>query len=212
MRKYTVLVADGQTLIRESWTLFLNVQPQFTVVAESSTGEETLELCRRHLPDIVLTEVNLPDMDGIALTRGINEACPTTRVIGVSAHNKPGYAREMLGSGAMAYVSKGSPAKELFTALNRALSGRKYVCQEIKKKIAEQVMVEGDSLLAVQTLTPREKGIIQLIKAGMFSSQIAEQLSLSHKTVELYRSKILRKLNLPNAAALVNFVNHHVLF
>lgn len=192
--------------------MFLNAQPQFTVVAETGTGEETLESCQRLLPDLLLTEVNLPDMDGIILTRSINQASPATKVIGLSAHNKPGYAREMLGSGAMGYVSKNSSARELFTAMHRALSGRKYVCDEIKKKIAEQVMTEGDSLLAVQTLTPREKGIIQLIKAGMFSTQIAEQLSLSHKTVELYRSKILRKLNLPNAAALVNFVNHHVLF
>lgn len=211
MKKCTVLVADGQTLLRESWSLFLNAQPGFSVVAETSTGEETLHACCRLSPDLVLIEVNLPDTDGITLTRSIVTAVPSTRVIGLSAHNKPGYAREMLSNGAMGYVSKGSSAKELFTAMNRALCGHKYVCDEIKRKIAEQIMAEEGSLLALQSLTPREKGIIQLVKKGMFSAQIAERLSLSQKTVELYRSKILRKLNLPNAAALVNFVNQHVL-
>jgi two-component system invasion response regulator UvrY len=120
-------------------------------------------------------------------------------------HSQPAYARKMIRDGAMGYICKTSPSNELFKALEEISDGKKYICREIKEILAKQMMDEGEPKNA-NILSARELEIIRFIKKGFSSKQIALELFISVKTVEVHRYNVLKKLNLRNAAALVNFI------
>lgn len=211
MPPITILIADDHALIRQTWNFVLSTNEQYKVVAESATGEQTVALVRQYRPDVVIMDINMPDMDGLEATRLIRECSPQTKVIGVSSHTQPAYARKMMQNGGMGYVTKSSPAKEFFTAIQTVLGGAQYICQEIKNTITEQVLSGTDPQAAFNALTTREHEIIDLIRKGMPSSEIGLQLYISEKTVEVHRYNIMKKLNVRNTAALVNYINHHMI-
>jgi DNA-binding NarL/FixJ family response regulator len=128
--------------------------------------------------------------------------------LGVSLHTQPTYARKMMQKGAMGYVTKNSSREEMFKAIMEVHEGKKYVCEEIKNILSEQVISGEDQLSGLNALSQREIEIISFIKQGHSSKEIADALNISVKTVEVHRYNILKKLNLKNAAALVNYVNN----
>jgi two-component system invasion response regulator UvrY len=208
MEKITILIADDHTLVRETWSFILNTDPRFTVVAESGSGEEAIELAKKLRPNVVIMDINLPGMNGIEATQQIRKFSPGTKILGVSLHTQPTYARKMIQKGAMGYVTKNSSREEMFKALMEIQSGKKYICEEIKNILSEQVISGEDQQSGLNSLSQREIEIIAFIKKGNSSKEIADALSISVKTVEVHRYNILKKLNLKNAAALVNFINN----
>ena len=208
MEKITILIADDHTLVRETWSFILNTDPRFTVVAESGSGEEAIELAKKLRPNVVIIDINLPGMNGIEATQQIRKFSPGTKILGVSLHTQPTYARKMIQKGAMGYVTKNSSREEMFKALMEIQSGKKYICEEIKNILSEQVISGEDQNNGLNSLSQREIEIIAFIKKGNSSKEIADALSISVKTVEVHRYNILKKLNLKNAAALVNFINN----
>ena len=124
-------------------------------------------------------------------------------------HNQPSYARKMLQAGAMGYVTKNSGKAEMFKAINEIHQGRKYVCQEIKNILSTQLVDDEEDRMKIETLSLRELEIIRHVVKGSSSKQIAKELFIAVKTVEVHRYNILKKLKLRNAAALVNFINNH---
>ena len=208
MDKITILIADDHTLVRETWSFILNTDPRFTVVAESGSGEEAVELAKKLRPNIVIMDINLPGMNGIEATQQIRKFSPGTRILGVSLHTQPTYARKMMQKGAMGYVTKNSSREEMFKAILEIQAGKKYICDEIKNILSEQVISGDDPQTGLNSLSQREIEIISYIKKGNSSKEIADQLNISVKTVEVHRYNILKKLNLKNAAALVNFINN----
>ncbi len=208
MDKISILIADDHTLVRETWSFILNTDPRFTVVAESGSGEEAVELARKLRPNIVIMDINLPGINGIEATQQIRKFAPGTRILGVSLHTQPTYARRMMQKGAMGYVTKNSSREEMFRAILEVQSGKKYVCEEIKNILSEQVINGTDNQTGLNSLSQREIEIITFIKKGFSSKEIADALKISVKTVEVHRYNILKKLNLRNAAALVNFINN----
>lgn len=208
MEKITILIADDHTLVRETWSFILNTDPRFSVVAESGSGEEAVELANKLRPHIVIMDINLPGMNGIEATQLIRKYSPGSKVLGVSLHTQPTYARKMIQKGAMGYVTKNSSREEMFKALMEIHNGRKYICDEIKNILSEQVISGEDSQTGLNALSQREIEIIAYIKKGFSSKEIADALHISVKTVEVHRYNILKKLNLKNAAALVNFINN----
>jgi two-component system invasion response regulator UvrY len=186
----------------------LNTDPRFTVVAESGSGEEAIELAKKLRPNVVIMDINLPGMNGIEATQQIRKYSPGTKILGVSLHTQPTYARKMIQKGAMGYVTKNSSREEMFKALMEIQSGKKYICEEIKNILSEQVISGEDQQGGLNSLSQREIEIIAFIKKGHSSKEIADALSISVKTVEVHRYNILKKLNLKNAAALVNFINN----
>ena len=208
MDKISILIADDHTLVRETWSFILNTDPRFSVIAESGSGEEAVELAKKLRPNIVIMDINLPGMNGIEATQQIRKYSPGSRILGVSLHTQPTYARKMMQKGAMGYVTKNSSREEMFKAIMEIQAGKKYICDEIKNILSEQVISGDDPQTGLNSLSQREIEIIAYIKKGFSSKEIADALSISVKTVEVHRYNILKKLNLKNAAALVNFINN----
>jgi two-component system invasion response regulator UvrY len=153
-------------------------------------------------------DINMPGTNGIEATEQIKKISPESKVIGVSLHTQPTYARKMMQKGAMGYVTKNSSREEMFKAIEEVYQGKKYICDEIKNILSEQVLSGEDQPTGLNTLSQREIQIIALIKKGHSSKEIAESLEISVKTVEVHRYNILKKLNLKNAAALVHFIHN----
>ena len=207
MEKITILIADDHMLVRETWSFILNTDERFNVVGETGSGEEAVELSKQLRPDIVIMDINLPGMNGIEATQLIRKFSPASKVLGVSLHTQPTYARKMIQKGALGYVTKNSSREEMFKAIIEVSEGRRYICEEIKNILSEQVM-GGDDQQGVNSLSQRELEIIRYIKQGFSSKEIAETLDISVKTVEVHRYNVLKKLGLKNAAALVNYINN----
>jgi two-component system invasion response regulator UvrY len=208
MEKVTILIADDHTLVRETWSYILNTDERFKVIAETGSGEEAVELSKQLRPQIVIMDINLPGMNGIEATEQIRKYSPGSRILGVSLHTQPTYARKMIQKGAMGYVTKNSSREEMFKAITEVHNGRKYICEEIKNILSEQVINGQDQQVGLNSLSQREIEIIPYIKKGHSSKEIADALSISVKTVEVHRYNILKKLNLKNSAALVNYINN----
>jgi two-component system invasion response regulator UvrY len=208
MEKITILIADDHTLVRETWSFILNTDDRFKVIAESGSGEEAVELAKQLRPNIVIMDINLPGMNGIEATQLIRKYSPASRILGVSLHTQPTYARKMIQKGAMGYVTKNSSREEMFKAIMEVQQGRRYICDEIKNILSEQVINGEDQQTGLNALSQREIEIINFIKKGFSSKEIAESLDISVKTVEVHRYNVLKKLNLKNSASLVNFINN----
>jgi DNA-binding NarL/FixJ family response regulator len=209
MDKITILLVDDHKLIRDSWSFILNSDPRFQVVGETSGGDEAVEIARSKRPKIVLMDVNMSPMNGFDVTKQIRKYSPGSKVIGISMHTMPAYARRMLQIGAMGYVTKNSSKDEMISAIVEVNNGKKYVCDEVKNILAQQELEDEGGPPDMNVLSRREIDIVQLIKEGMSSKEIAQRLDISLKTVEVHRYNILKKLSLKNTAALVNFINSH---
>lgn len=207
---YSVLIADDHKLIRQTWSEIISANPHYSGVTQCSNGKEAVELALMYTPDVILMDINMPDINGIEATQLILKQTPLSKVIGVSSHMHPSYARKIFKEGAMGYVTKTSSIKELFTAMHDVLQNKRYLCEETKNLITEQAF-NDDKQGGMHSLTKRETEIILLLKQGYSSIEIANQVNLSSKTVEVHRYNILKKLNLKNTAALINYVNNHVI-
>ena len=208
MSKITILLVDDHKLIRDSWCFILNNDPRFQVIGETNEGSDAVELAKNRRPQIVLMDVNMTPVNGFDATRQIRKYSPGSKVIGISMYCMPAYAKRMLQMGAMGYVTKNSSKDEMFEAIVEVNNGKKYVCNEVKNILAQQELEdEGVTMPDMNVLSRREMDIVQLIKDGMSSKEIALELEISFKTVEVHRYNILKKLNLKNTASLVNFIN-----
>lgn len=208
MGKITILLVDDHKLIRDSWSFILNSDPRFKVIGETSSGQEAVKIAVKKNPSVILMDVNMSPVNGFDITKDILELSPGSRIIGVSMHTMPAYARRMLRLGAWGYVTKNSSKEEMITAIEEVYKGKKYICKEVKdilvtQKLKEDLEKPGD----MNDLSRRELEVINLIKAGLKSKEIALQLEISTKTVEVHRYNVFRKLKLKNSVSLVNFLN-----
>jgi DNA-binding NarL/FixJ family response regulator len=208
MEKTTILIADDHLLVREAWSFIFNTHAQYQVIAECASGEEAITNAKNFKPDVVIMDINLPGMNGIEATQQILKSSPGSKVLGVSLHSQPAYARSMMQKGAMGYVTKNSPREEMFEALNELKKGNKFICKEIKDILSEQMINNNDPEKALNSLSKREIEIIGWLKKGQSSKEIANTLFISVKTVEVHRYNILKKLGLKNIASLVNYIHN----
>lgn len=207
MQKISILLVDDHKLIRDSWSFILNSDPRFIVVGETSSGLEAIEIAKERKPAIILMDVNMTPVNGFDATRQIHKISPESRIIAVSMHTMPAYAKRMIQLGAMGYVTKNSSKEEMITAIVEVNRGKKYICNEVKTILAEQELDQTGVEANLNNLSRRELDIIKQIKEGRSSREIALDLEISLKTVEVHRYNILKKLRLKNTAALVNFMN-----
>jgi len=207
MEKITVLLVDDHRLLRESWYSILNSDNHFRVIGDTGDGAEALAMTKRLKPDVVLMDINMTPVDGFEITSQIKKAGCTARIIGLSMYNNILSVKRLLALGAMGYLTKNSSKEEMKEAIIEVKKGGKYICKEIKNVLAQQELEGNDNVSLVNSLSKREIEIVQYVKKGFSSREIAEILDIGMKTVEVHRYNILRKLNLKNSASLINFFN-----
>jgi DNA-binding NarL/FixJ family response regulator len=205
-KKIRIIIADDHLLIAETWATLINMDPDFEVVKVYDNNKTMIDEITEIKPDIAILDININPFSGIEATKMIKKLAPGTRIIGVSMHNQPSFAKKMLRNGAMGYVTKNSTKIEMYDAIRTVMKGDKYICAEIQKNITNQMLVDDDDN-KLSTLTEREIEIIKLIKNGSTNKEIAEQLFLSPRTVETHRARILKKLDLKNSLSLVKYIN-----
>ncbi len=207
MEKITILLVDDHRLLRESWYGILNSDPHFRVVGDTGDGMEAIKLAKNLQPDVVLMDLNMMPVDGYEVTKQIHKSGSGSRVIGLTMYNNVISAKRLLALGAMGYLTKNSSKEEMKEAIMEVKKGRKYICSEIKNVLAQQELEEDSESSLVSSLSKREIEIVQYVKKGFSSREIALQLDIGMKTVEVHRYNILRKLHLKNSASLINFFN-----
>jgi|SRR5690348_2279236 DNA-binding NarL/FixJ family response regulator len=206
MNKTTIIIIDDHKMIREMWSNLFSRNEETEIVGESGEFDEALSLIEKRKPDIVLLDINLREASGLDAIPLIKSSSPSTRIIGVSMHSQPIIAEKMIKAGANGYVTKNSPYEEIFEAIKEVMNGKTYICAEIQNILSEKDNNNENRKPGLTDLTARELEIVNLIKQGLSSKEIGEHLKVSAKTVEVHRYNILKKLNLKNTAALVNFV------
>jgi two-component system invasion response regulator UvrY len=206
MNKTTILIVDDHRLLRQTWSLILNNDPCYHVVGECSNAIEAIDKVACLRPCIIILDINLPGMSGTEAVPLLLKASPSSKIVAVSMHDHPAFARRIIKDGAMGYVCKSSSSKELFHALSEIREGRKYICKSIKEALAEQVFTSQEADKPAE-LSARELEVIRFLKNGFSSKEIAQKLFIAVKTVEVHRYNILRKLKLKNTAALVHFIH-----
>jgi DNA-binding NarL/FixJ family response regulator len=193
-----VLLVDDQVLFREALHMLLSVQPDIEVVGEAANGEEALRLAAQFNPHVILMDLQMPIMDGVAATRRLQTEQPNCRVVVLTTFDDDEYVFEGLRAGAIGYLLKDSPAQKLVEAIQTAASGQSFLQPSIAAKVvaefARQTMpsVSADSL--IEPLTRREVDILRLLAGGLNNNEIANQLVLAEGTVKNHVTNILGKL------------------
>lgn len=210
IKKVRIIIADDHLLIAETWATLINLDPEFEVVKVYDNTKTMIDEITEVRPDVAILDININPFSGIEATTMIKKLAPGTKIIGVSMHNQPSFAKKMIRNGAMGYVTKNSSKLEMYDAIRSVMKGEKFICAEIQRNITNQLLVEEEDN-KLSKLTEREIEIIKLIKNGSTNKEIAETLFLSPRTVETHRARILKKLGLKNSLSLVKYINESFL-
>jgi DNA-binding NarL/FixJ family response regulator len=199
-----LVLADDHHLLRRGFRSLLSGEPGLEVVGEASTGLEAIELCRRLVPDLILMDVRMPEMDGITATRRIKDEQPGVSVLMVTMHENSDYLLEALDAGAAGYVLKDAPAERLINAVRRTLDGESPLNQELATRLLRQLAEEKQDTPShtpprhyeplEDALTPRETEVLELLTTGQTNQQIAQTLTISKGTAKVHVERIIRKL------------------
>ncbi|MRT94314.1 response regulator transcription factor [Ancylomarina sp. 16SWW S1-10-2] len=204
MKEYGLALVDDHKMFRSGLRFLLNDIPEIKVVGEASDGLEFLDMAANKIVDIVLMDINMPNMNGLETTRKALKLYPKLKVIVLSMHDEEEYYDQMVDAGVQGFLLKNSGVEELNAALQAVINGGTYFSQELlvgilDKKKRKQFQTE------VVKLTQRELEILKLICKGFCNNDIAEKLFISHRTVERHRSNLLSKTDCPNATSLVMY-------
>jgi DNA-binding NarL/FixJ family response regulator len=191
-----LVIADDHELARAGLRSMLAGERGLEIIGEATTGREALSLCRRLQPDLVLMDVRMPEMDGLAATRAIKDECPQVRVIVVTMHENPDYLLEALKAGAAGYVLKDATQRVVVGAVRQVLRGESLLNAEVAtrllRRLAEASARPHEAPLA--QLTPREVEVLRLLAQGLTNREIAARLIVSVGTVKVHVERILAKL------------------
>jgi|SRR5579871_713806 len=212
MKKIHIVIAEDYKLVRQSLEQFFNSDERVKVVACTEDNATLRQLIADHHPEVVLIDVNMGTKPTSEIVKDISKHA-LSQIVCLSTNPSIMFAKQMLQSGARGYVTKNSSAEELIFSIQEVNIGKKYICQEIKNLLADQLAGEhNDPLDIAFSLSDREMQIVRLIAKGETSKAIAETLGISIKTIEVHRHKILKKLDLKNTTSLVNFFNNTASF
>ena len=205
-----ILIADDHGVVRAGLRALLSAEADLEVVGEAATGEAAVRLAMQRQPDVVLTDIGMPGMDGIEVARTLAEQAPEVRVLLLTVHEDAALLREALKAGAAGYVIKRAVESELINAIRAAAKGDLYVHPSLTRSLIEEKEVPAPANNgALGRLTPRETEVLRLIAEGHTNTQIADLLFLSPRTIETHRANIRSKLHLDSRAELVRFAVRH---
>jgi two-component system response regulator NreC len=206
--KYRIVIAEDHTILREGLKSLLSSNPEFEVVGEAEDGREAIRCVEKLKPNLILTDLSMPRMNGMDAIREIKRKSRDTKILVLTVHKTEEYILATLKAGADGYLLKDSTHSELLMAVRHVLSGKHYISPGISDKVLEGYL-EGKRTLKTrsswETLTRREREILKLIAEGYKNKEIADDLCISVKTVEKHRANLMEKLNLHNVQALTTF-------
>ncbi len=202
-----ILIVDDHEIMREGLRSLIEKEPDMEVAGEASNGAEAVQLSRTLLPDVVIMDVNMPDMDGIEATCNICKQNPKIKVVVLSMYSNKQFLVDMLRAGASAYLLKEQAFKELIAAIHAVLKNEMYLCAKITALVVEdfktRVTKSEESISPI--LNKKEFSVLQLLAEGKSSKQIALRLNKSPKTVDAYRRQIMQKLGTNRLADLIKY-------
>ncbi|HSI54751.1 MAG: response regulator [Ramlibacter sp.] len=202
----TILLADDHSVMRFGLRALLEMA-DMKVVAEAADGREALRLAQEHQPDVAIFDIAMPGLNGIEATGILKSRCPNTRVVILSMHSDSEHVHRALTAGAAAYVLKGGATEEIVTAVRTVCAGRQYLSRALAAATPESGFTGG--LSPLDSLSARERQVLQLVAEGHSSAQIAALVHLSPKSIDTYRSRLMRKLGVADLAALIRFAVQH---
>jgi DNA-binding NarL/FixJ family response regulator len=208
----TVFLAEDHRMVREGFRLLIETQPDIKVVGEAGNGRETVRQVVKLTPDVVLMDIEMPELNGIEATQQICEACPTTQAIILSMYSTSQHISRAFKAGARGYILKESAGEDVIKAIRTVHSGKIFLCNEISEVVVSQYIKDnkiGEVDDPLARLSAREREILQLLVEGKSNTKIAELLFLSPKTIETYRSHLMQKLGIGDLPTLVKFAIQH---
>jgi two-component system, NarL family, response regulator NreC len=202
-----VVLADDHELVRYGLTRALSQEPDIKVVGEAADGRKIVEIVEKVEPDVVIMDIEMPDLNGIEATRQVIDTNPRVRVIGLSMHSSRKFVTEMFKAGASGYLQKDCKFEELLHAIRTVAKGNTYLSPLVTDVVihdyAFSTGIEGPT--AFSTLTKREREVLQLLAEGRSIKQLAMDLCISPKTAEAHKLRIMNKLDIDNVALLTKY-------
>lgn len=205
----SVLIADDHAVVRDGLALLLGSQPDISVVGTVADGREAVRETLRLEPDVVIMDLAMPFLNGADATTLILEKCEATRVVVLSMHSTVEHVYRALQAGASGYLRKESAGSEVIDAVRAVHAGRRYLSQKITETVVDDYIKKRAIESPLESLSQREREILQLIVEGKSGVEIANLLHLSPKTVDTYRSRMMQKLGISDLPGLVKFALQH---
>ena len=207
-----VLVVDDHALIRKGLKQILEDTHDIRVTGEAETGMQAITMAHENRYDIILLDITLPDKYGIDILRQLKLQCSTMPILILSMHPEERFAMRSIKAGAAGYLSKQSAPAQLVTAIRQVASGRKYISVELAEQMVNELTHDGLHEASHKILSNREYQTLCLMASGKTLSEMAEIMSVSAKTVSVYRARMLEKMRLKNNAEAVRYaINHHLI-
>jgi len=202
-----VLLVDNHAIIREGLRSLLEKQPEIEVIADTDDGRKAIELVRELLPNIVIMDITMPELNGIEATRQITAEFQDVKVIALSIHSKRRYVADMLSAGATGYILKECLFDELVQAIKAVAAGGRYLSPRITDVVVSDYVkrLSATAYSPFEALKTREREVLQLVAEGKSTKQIALDLHVSTKTIEANRRQIMEKLNIHSVAELTKY-------
>ncbi|MFC6102018.1 response regulator [Olivibacter domesticus] len=200
-----IIIDDHPIVIDGLQNLFFN-HADIELVGAYKTGQEALDALKKLETEVILLDINLPDMNGINLCNDLKKLYPQLKIIALSLHNEHAVIRSMLQNGALGYVIKNAPGNEILEAIHEVARGHKYLCSATR---ATMTNAEADQHITVPLITRREKEVLQLIGKGLTTQQVADKLFISPHTVESHRKKLMEKFEVGNIISVIKLATDY---
>ncbi len=205
-----VLIADDHAIVRAGLRALINSESTMELVGEADGGYETIDLVEKTQPDVLVLDLSMPDLDGIAVTKKIKPQLPNLHILILTIHEDQALLREALKAGAAGYILKHAAEAELISAIHVILRGDLYVDPSmVRTLLEEQVGPTAMRSKSTEALTPREIEVLKLIVQGCTNRQIGEELKISTRTAESHRANLSEKLGLHSRVELVRYAREH---
>ncbi len=206
-REITIMLADDHRIVRQGLHALLRAEPDFNVIGEANDGLEVLELVRKLNPDVVVLDLMMPGLNGLEAARQLNKQMPQTKIIILSMYDDEGFVLEALTNGVSAYVLKDAGSSDLIQAVREVVAGHRYLSPPLSDRAIEayEQMARAGTMDKYETLTTREREVLQLSAEGHTNSEIATRLGISVRTAETHRSKLMHKLGVHTQADLTRY-------
>jgi two-component system nitrate/nitrite response regulator NarL len=200
-----ILIADDHPVVRKGLQSCLAKQERLKLVGEASDGEEALKKTRELAPDVVLMDISMPRMNGLAVTELLRKDCPDVKILVLSVHSNKEYVFRIIQAGAHGFISKEAPPGELLRAIESVFAGEPFFSPEIARAALNQIVTSGGKKEPFAQLTSREREVLVLIAEGQSNKEIAHRLGIGVRTIETHRERIMRRLDIHSVAGLTKF-------